>query len=131
MKTNSKEKSLVHVNKINIFYKIKNFFKSIFHKNYTTTNNISNEKNISNNDKIYDKKSDFITNLRDIEDEQMKLLKLQKLYRNGEIKEENLTQDEINSLCELYDSQISDLSKYYEKEKIKILKYIKSLKKNN
>ena len=44
---------------------------------------------------------EIISNL-DIENEETKLLKLQKQYRSGEIKEEELTQEQVNSLCALY-----------------------------
>ena len=50
----------------------------------------------------------------------IKLLKLQKQYRSGEIKEEELTQEQVNSLCALYDKQIANLKKSNEIRKQKL-----------
>ena len=62
-------------------------------------------------DKFFDEIKLQGLNLKNIEDEEIKLLKLQKQYRNGEIKEEELTEEQVNSLCALYDKQISQLRK--------------------
>ena len=45
----------------------------------------------------------------DNRDEETKLLKLQKQYRSGKIKGEELTEEQINALSELYDKQIAKL----------------------
>ena len=65
--------------------------------------------------------------IRNIEDEETKLLKLQKQYDNGEIKEEDLTQEQYSSLCDLYDKQIAELKKSNEIRKQKLLEYRKKL----
>ena len=96
MKENTNEKSLVKVNENGIFYKIKQFFKNLFHKKEVVNTYI---------------------------DEETLLLMLQKKYRSGEIKEEEMTDEQIKSLCALYDKQIAKLKKSNKLRKQKILKY--------
>ena len=69
--------------------------------------------------------------IRKVEDEETKLLKLQKQYRSGEIKEEDLTEEQIKSLNKLYDKQITNLKKSNEIRKQKISDYRKRLQTNN
>lgn len=127
MKENTQEKSLVQVNENSIFYKIKKFFRNLFHKNTEFESNVVVEENISNNIENETKKSSFIESIKNIEDEETKLLKLQKQYRSGEIKEEELTQEQVNSLCALYDKQIANLKKSNEIRKQKLLEYRRKL----
>ena len=126
MKENTQEKSLVQVNENSIFYKIKKFFRNLFHKDIEFESNVIVEENISNNIENETKKSAFIESIKNIEDEETKLLKLQKQYRSGEIKEEELTQEQVNSLCALYDKQIANLKKSNEMRK-KLLEYRRKL----
>ena len=126
MKENTQEKSLVQVNENSIFYKIKQFFRNIFHKDTEFKSNVV-EENISSNIQDETKKSAFIESIKNIEDEETKLLKLQKQYRSGEIKEEELTQEQVNSLCALYDKQIANLKKSNEIRKQKLLEYRRKL----
>ena len=127
MKENTQEKSLVQVNENSIFYKIKKFFINLFHKNTEFQSNVVVEENISNNIENETKKSAFIESIKNIEDEETKLLKLQKQYRSGEIKEEELTQEQVNSLCALYDKQIANLKKSNEIRKQNLLEYRRKL----
>ena len=69
--------------------------------------------------------------IRNIENEETKLLKLQKQYRSGEIKEEELTEEKVNSLCALYDKQIENLRKSNENRKQKLLEYRRKLQTDN
>ena len=120
MKENTQDKSLVQVNENSIFYKIKQFFRSLFYRtnsnvesiNVTETTTINNQES---------NKSSFMEEIRNIENEETKLLKLQKQYRSGEIKEEELTEEQVNSLCALYDKQIENLRKSNENRKQKLL----------
>ena len=48
---------------------------------------------------------------------------LQQQYRSGEIKEDDLTEEQINSLCALYDRQIANLRNSNEMRKQKLLEY--------
>ena len=65
--------------------------------------------------------------IKNNENEETKLLKLQKQYRNGEVKEEELTEEQINSLTALYDKQIANLRKSNQIRKQKLLEYRKKL----
>ena len=129
MKENTDEKSLVKINENSIFYKIKQFFKKLFYKK-ETINNITVETNkvILQND---NKKNKFMEEKKNIEDEETLLLKLQKKFRSGEIKEEELTEEQVKSLCELYDKQIANLRKSNEIRKQKLLEYRKKLQTDN
>ena len=128
MKENTQEKSLVQVNEKSIFYKIKSFFRNLFSKNIKIEENIVSDENTNNNTKIEEKKSKFLESIKNIENEETILLKLQKQYRNGEIKEEDLTEEQKKSLYDLYDKQIANLKKSNEFRKNKILQYRKTLK---
>ena len=131
MKENTQEKSLIQVNENSIFYKVKSFFRNLFHKNTEIKSNIIIEENISNNVESENKKSAFIESIKNIENEETKLLKLQKQYRSGEIKEEDLTGEQVKSLCALYDKQITKLKKSNEIRKQKILDYRRKLQTDN
>lgn len=130
MKENTQDKSLVQVNENSIFYKIKQFFRSLFYRtnsnvesiNVTETTTINNQES---------NKSSFMEEIRNIENEETKLLKLQKQYRSGEIKEEELTEEQVNSLCALYDKQIENLRKSNENRKQKLLEYRRKLQTDN
>jgi len=127
MKENTQEKSLVHVNENSIFYKIKKFFKSLFNKDTTIVENyatIEETKSLLEND---NKKSAFMEEIRKIENEETRLLKLQKQYRSGEIKEEDMTKEQVKSLCDLYDKQIAELRKSNEIRKQRLLEYRRKL----
>jgi len=113
MNKNKEQNLLLEINEKSIFYKIKRFFKKML-KN----KNIIVEEQIANN--IREEKLESTT--KSIESEQ-NLLKLQSKYRKGEIKEEQLTLEQINSLCKLYDKQIFELKKSNEYRKQKLLKY--------
>ena len=129
MKENTQEKSLVQVNE-NIFYKIKRFFKNLFNKNNDIIDNytvVENESTIENENK----KNSFMESIKNIEDEETLILKLQKKYRSGEIKEEDLTEEQVNSLCALYDKQIENLRKSNEIRKQKLLEYRRKLQTDN
>ena len=95
MKEDTHEKSLVEVNENSIFYKIKTFFKNLFHKG-NNINIIQETRDITIENES--KKNAFMEEIRKVEDEETKLLKLQKQYRSGEIKEEDLTEEQIKWL---------------------------------
>lgn len=105
---------LIEVNRNRIFYKIKIFFHGIFYKNNSNINNVYYSKTDDLTSETQERKNAFIQQVRKIEDEDTKLLKLQKQYRNGEIKEEELSGEQIKSLCELYDKQIASLKRINE-----------------
>lgn len=127
MKKDTQEKLLVQVNEKSILYKIKRFFKNLFNRNINRDVTIKEVERKRENEK---QKESFMESVKNIENEETKLLKLQKQYRNGEIKEE-LTEEQINSLCTLYDKQIADLKKSNEMRKQKLLEYRKKLQSDN
>ena len=129
MKEKTQEKSLVQVNENGIFYKIKIFFKNLFNRNTTTNYAIVKEdKSIVESENT---KNAFMESIKNIKNEETKLLKLQKQYRSGEIKEEELTQEQVSSLCALYDKQIANLRKSNEIRKQKLLEYKRKLQTDN
>ena len=130
MKENTDEKSLLKINESSIFYKIKQFFRNLFHKN-DFTNNVVTTDVTSNITADEDKRTTFMDEIKKVENEETLMLKLQKKYRNGEIKEEELTEEQVNSLCELYDKQIANLRKSNEIRKQKLLEYRRKLQTNN
>lgn len=100
-----------------------------------------NSKSINKEELEADKKKDikminssnkaaFEESLKNIENEETKLLKLQKKYSNGEIRGEELTKEQIFKLCALYDRQIAELKKANAIKKQKLLQYRKKLKNN-
>ena len=120
MKENTQEKFLIPINENSIFYKIKKFLRNLFHKEIPVENKaiIEEKINVSTSD---DKKRAFIESLKNIENEETKLLKLQNQYRSGEIKEENLTNQQIIILSDLYDKQIQNLKRSNKLRRQKLL----------
>ena len=131
MRDNTQEKSLITVNENSIFYKIKNFFRNLFYKHNAIENSTIIENGINASLEKENNKNSFMESIKNIENEETKLLKLQKQYRNGEIKEEQLTQEQINSLSALYDKQIANLRKSNQIRKQKLLEYRKKLQTDN
>ena len=128
------EKSLMVVKEKSIFYRIKSFFLKLFRKNAITENQtqITNEENyeVQSNKQ----KDSFVEYIRNIENEETKLLKLQKQFDNGEINKNQLSEEQIADLTALYKKQISNLKESNEKriEKIRQRKdgadFLKSIK---
>lgn len=127
---NEKQERTLKVNGNNIFHKIKRFINNIFKKNKYTIDNISTiDNNVIGIEK--NREDNFLEFIKNIENEQTRLLKLQKQYRSGVIKEKDLTQEQVNALCNLYDKQILELKKSNENRKKKILEYKRNLQANN
>ena len=76
-------------------------------------------------------RTSFSETIRIVEDEGTKLLKLQKQYRSGQIKESDMSQEQIDSLCNLYDKQIARLEKSNEIRKQKLLAYRRKMQTSN
>lgn len=76
-------------------------------------------------------KNKFMERIKNIEDEEILLLRLQNKFRGREIKEEELSNEQINSLCALYDKQIANLKKSNEMRKQTILKYRRKMQIDN
>ena len=97
----------------NILSKIKRFFRNLFSKKEDNPNNTGNKinHNIAS--------TNFKESIKIEQDEEtIKILELQKKYKEGIIKEEDMTEDEHNQLIQLYKKQNNEL-----KEKINTKKY--------
>ena len=131
MKKKSQEKRLITVNENSIFYKIKTFFKNLFNPRKKVENVLRVEEAVNIKSENQNNIDSFIESIRNIENEETKLLKLQQQYRRGEIKEETLTKEQVNAWCSLYDKQIANLRKSNEIRKKNLLEYKKKLQTDN
>lgn len=122
-------KSLI-VSKQSFFSKIKSFFKNIFEKdefnepvyNDATMYNYEENKNEDT------RKRAFEDNIRVRPDyEKEKLLKMQRDYEAGLIKEEDMTEEQVSGIEKLYKEQISKLRNDYREYKVKATSLRKKL----
>ena len=130
MINNEENKSLMVVKEQSFFQRIKNFLKKLFRKEENLFNTAS-VQNIEEKTIPINSRTSFSEEIRIVEDEETKLLKLQKQYHSGEIKESDMSQEQIDSLCNLYDKQIERLEKSNEIRKQKLLEYRKKLQTDN
>lgn len=111
--------------KENIFTKISNFFKKLFfRKNKDISKSIDETL-------IYNKqcKENFIDNILIKEDEEEKRLKtIQLQYDNEEIDEEDMSDEDIDKLCKLYEKETDELNADTERRKNHIAQMLKELK---
>lgn len=123
MKENTQEKNLIEKNEKSIFGKIKSFFKNLFGKK---------QAEVSNEEVVPEKENnEFKESIKMTEDEETKLLDLQSRYRRGEIAENDLTAEQIDALCNLYDKQIEDLKKSIKIKEEKIAAHKRKRQSNN
>ena len=113
MEENTQEKNLIEKKEKNIFGKIKKFFKNLFSKKIK---DINQEEIVSKEESI----NTFKESIKMEEDEEAILLNLQKRYRRGEIAEGDLTEEQIEALCDLYDRQIETIKKAIAEKEQKI-----------
>ena len=100
------------VMKESFFYKIKQFFKKLFSKK---------EENVEQTE--IKKENDFLSRVKIEEDnEEKRLLKLQSLLAEEVIAEEELPDDDIKALHELYNKQILQLKREIDEYRQKTLK---------
>lgn len=106
MKEESKD--LVVLEKETIFKKILKFFRSLFGKKEK-----DNETKIQNEvPEVEDnRKAEFKDSLKGIIVKEDDLRKLQKMFHQGQIKEEELTEEQKAGLNNLYDAQINELQR--------------------
>ena len=121
MENNTQEKDLIERNESTIFGKIKNFFRNLFKKKEISK--ISEEKEVDIHE---EKKQEFKEYVKKTEDENTQLLDLQRRYRKGEIGDNDLTEEQIDALCDLYDRQIISLKKSIEAKQQQIIEYKKA-----
>jgi len=118
------EKSLTKISEKGIFYKIKSFFVRLFKKKEETV--IIEEKQVSIPEK--QQKKSLIEEIAGKSSEELAILDLQKKYKAGEIKEEEMTKEQVDALCDLYDKQNEQLQREIEYKEKKLLEYKKDLK---
>lgn len=107
MKDNTQEKNLIERNENSIFGKIKNFFKNLFGKKEVEVNNLVDEAT----EMEMEKSEAFRSSIRNIEVNENNIFELQRRYHKGEVSVKELTNEQINALCDLYDDKIADLKK--------------------
>jgi hypothetical protein len=113
--------------KDNIFIRIFKFFRTLFSRKkvYATD---STEESVTYNKN----KSNFFENIQFQENEdEIQLKKLQLLYDNGEIDEDDLSEEEIDKLIKLYEKETEELNQDTIQRKIHIQNMLKELKYNN
>lgn len=115
MGENTQEKNLIE-KKESFFSKMKNFFKKLFKKK---DKNVI-DKTVKDEESIEKESNSFKENIKIEEDEETKILELQKRYRRGEIAENDLTEEQVEALSELYDKQIDALRKIIEEKEKQI-----------
>lgn len=111
--------------KENIFVKIHNFIKKIFGKKKALGEDETHElKNISNNTN-----NTFYENIQIKEDiEERRIKNLQQLYDNGEIDEDDLSEEDIDKLVALYENETEELNNDTLQRKFHIEQMLKELK---
>lgn len=114
MRDNQNEKSLIKCEK-GIFSKMKNFFKRLFGKEEVVV--------IDSDNKLQEevKNVGIIGNLK-YNNESSELLELQIKFESGKIEEEDLSEEQVENLKELYKNQIGDLNQAIDNYKNRILK---------
>lgn len=102
----------------------KNFLKNNFGKNEANRKEQSEEEK---GDSFNSSKTAFMRTIRNIENEETRLLELQRKYESKEIDEKNLSIEQIMKLLDLYHKQIAELEKSNRIKREKILKYKKNM----
>ena len=125
MKENTQEKNLIEKQEKSLFGKIKNFFAKIFGKK--VENSEVSEEELTNNPEIINEEDnkEFKESIKveEVEDEEAKILDLQRRYRRGDIADNDLTDEQIDALSNLYDKQIEALKKAIAEKEQKIAEY--------
>ena len=121
MEENTQEKNLIEKNEKSIFGRIKNFFKKLFNKK---ENSVENET-VEESSASVKENNEFKEYIKMTEDEETKLVDLQARYRRGEIGQNDLTEEQIDALCDLYDKQIEELNKSIKIKEEKIAEHKK------
>ena len=113
--------------KESIFTKISNFFKKLFSRKKEYIEESVGEKT------IYDiqQKENFVGNIVIKENQEEKRLKeLQLQYDNGEIDEEDISEEDMDKIIEMYQKETEELNDETEKIKIHISQMLRELKKS-
>jgi len=122
MGKNVKTTGLMEIKENGIWSKIKTFFKRVFYRKNEKVEMkaiVENKEEKTNVHMVETSK----TGISFVQNTNKELLELQKKYRSGEIKEKDLTREQIKELCALYDKQIKELRASNEVRKQRLLKY--------
>lgn len=114
---NTQEKSLISQKNIGISARIINFFKNMLKKEEKIEVQAEPNKDWAEN------KEKFMKSIQNTENEETRLLELQRKYMNGNIQENELTDEQVEKLSKLFDKQIERLKKSNESRKQKLIKY--------
>lgn len=124
MEKHLEEKSLIAVNEKSLFYRIKTFFLRLFKGKETVKIEPQIETVKINEIQINTiQKNSFMESIRNIENDETRLLKLQKQFDNGEIDKSQLSKEQVADLTALYKKQISDLEQSNNSRMKKILQH--------
>lgn len=108
--------------KNNIFIKIAEFFKKLFSRKKILQ---SKNENISN-----DTRDSFIESIQIKKDkEKLRLCRLKQQYDNGEIDEDDIPDEDVEKIVELYEKETDKLKADTEKIKNHIRQMLKQLQK--
>ena len=111
--------------KKNIFTRISNFFKKLFFRKKADTTESIDEVLIYNNQY----KEKFLENIVIKENEEQRRLKILQLqYDNGEIDEEDISDEDKDKLIEMYEQETEELNDDTERRKKHIAQMLKELK---
>ena len=127
MEENTQEKNLVEKNEKSILGKIKSFFRKLFNKKENTVVTENAEESSTS----VKENNEFKEYIKMTKDEETQLLELQRRYRKGEIAQYDLTDEQIDALCNLYDKQIADLKIAIENTKKQIAECDRKIEKKN
>ena len=101
--------------KENVFTKISNFFRKIFLKEKGYVNeNCKKELAFNHNIRVEENQ------------EEKRLKKLQLQYDNGDIKEDDISEEDIDKLIEMYEKEIKELNEDTERRRIHISQILKN-----
>lgn len=90
-----------------VMYKIKSFFKNLFKKKEEAVEEKKDTKQENSFEEAIVIKKD---------EERERLLELQKRFREGNLNPEDVTEEDIDKLTELYNEQIAQLNKQIEED---------------
>lgn len=119
-----KDNKLIHYKK-NIFTKIINFFKNLFVRKEEIAMPDTDDKTVD----IMAQREKFARSIEIKENEEEKRLKsIQLQYDNGEIDEDDISEEDIDKLVEMYEKETDELNADTEKRKRHIAKMLEELK---
>lgn len=104
-----KEEEMIATN--GIMYKIKSFFKNLFKKK---EQEVQVDKVEEKGEEVKSAFEESIVVKKD--EERERILELQKRFREGKLNPEDVTEEDIDKLTELYNEQIEELNKQIEED---------------